>query len=256
MKFIKREITLLLTALMFYTRIPVPAKLEFSEELLNSSTRYFPLVGWIVGSIAGAVFYLAINVFPVHFSVAFSMAVSLFVTGAFHEDGLADFFDGFGGGWNKEKILEIMKDSRLGTYGAIALMMVLLMKFLILSAVEVTVIPLLIITGHSLSRFIAASFVYTDNYARADETSKVKPISKGMSHLDIFIAAIIALSSIALLNNLFYLFLLVPVVAVKLIMGRFFNKWLGGYTGDCLGAAQQISELTIYITYYIIWKFI
>lgn len=256
MNFIKREITLLLTAIMFYTRIPVPAKLEYSEELLNSSSRYFPLVGWIVGAIAGLIFYGSIQVFPVHVSVAFMMAASLIVTGAFHEDGLADFFDGFGGGWTKEKILEIMKDSRLGTYGAIALLMALIIKFLILSTVQVAVIPLLLITGHALSRLVAVSFVYTDHYARADETSKVKPISKGMTHGEIIIAAVIGLLSIALLNNIYYSLLVLPLIPVKLIMGRYFSKWLGGYTGDCLGAVQQISELTIYISYYVIWKYI
>ena len=256
MKYIKREITVFLTAVMFYTRIPVPKNLEFSNDLLNKSTRYFPIIGWIVGGICALMFLLAKIIFPLTVAVLIAMISGLIVTGAFHEDGLADFFDGFGGGWTREKILEIMKDSRLGTYGAIALLMTLLGKFFLLLVIPQAVIPYVIITGHSLSRFVASSFVYTHNYARADETSKVKPIAKGMGHFDVFFSAVTGLLSIALLNNLLYLLIIFPLGIVKFIMGRKFNKWLGGFTGDCLGAVQQISELVIYLSYYVIWKYI
>jgi adenosylcobinamide-GDP ribazoletransferase len=241
---------------MFYTRIPVPRRLEYTPEILNHSTRYFPVVGWIVGIISGGVFFASAMIFPVNISVAFSMAAGLLVTGAFHEDGLADFFDGFGGGWTKEKILEIMKDSRLGSYGGIALFMALLMKFLILSAVDKSVIPFLMITGHSLSRFTAASFVYTHNYARADETSKVKPIGKGITHAEFIFAAVTGLAPVLLLNNPLFFLLIFPLIPVKMIMGHYMQKWLEGYTGDCLGAVQQVSEIVIYLSYYAIWKFI
>lgn len=256
MKIIKNEINLFLLAVMFYTRIPCPAGVKYSPEALNRSTKYFPVMGWIVGGIAGLVFTLSLIVFPREVSIILSMISSILITGAFHEDGLADFCDGFGGGWTKEKILEIMKDSRLGSYGAIGLFLALLLKYTLLVSFPVAVVPLVLFIAHSLSRLIAASFIYTHSYARADEESKVKPIAKGIGHFDMLITAILGFLPLALLRNLIFVIVLVPLLIAKTIIGRYFNKWLGGFTGDCLGATQQISELIIYLTFLVIWKFL
>ena len=110
----KKQFRVLLTAIMFYTRIPVPATLEYSPERLNRATRYFPLIGWIVGGVGAGVFYGLSLILPLQVSVFLSMLATIFLTGAFHEDGFADFCDGFGGGYTREKILTIMKDSRIG----------------------------------------------------------------------------------------------------------------------------------------------
>ena len=117
----RRQIELLLTAVMFYTRIPCPAWVGHSEELLNKATIYFPVMGWVVGGVAGAVYWAAARLFGADVGLLLSIIASVLLTGAFHEDGFADMCDGFGGGWTREKILLIMKDSRLGTYGAVGL---------------------------------------------------------------------------------------------------------------------------------------
>lgn len=109
------------TALMFFTRIPVPGSIPYSKELLNKALRFFPLVGGIVGGIGAGILWLGMLIFPFPLALLLSMVVTIFITGAFHEDGFADFCDGYGGGITKERILEIMKDSRLGTYGTIGL---------------------------------------------------------------------------------------------------------------------------------------
>lgn len=124
-----KEFKIFLTAIMFYTRIPVGNIKGWSNDMLNKSTRYFPLIGYIVGGIGALVFWGASQLFPIHIAVILSIVGTIFLTGAFHEDGFADFCDGFGGGIGTEKILDIMKDSRLGTYGSIGLLSMLALKF-------------------------------------------------------------------------------------------------------------------------------
>ncbi len=168
-EFISTEIKLFFTAVMFYTRIPCPPNIDHKEEYLNLSTKYFPLIGWIVGGITAGVFYLANIVFPLSVSIILSIISGILTTGAFHEDGFADFCDGFGRGWTKEKILDIMKDSRIGTYGAAALVLILLLKYFALSSVDVKMLPFLLIAAHSLSRLSEVSLIYTHKYSRDDE---------------------------------------------------------------------------------------
>ena len=117
---IKEEIKIFFTSLMFYTRLPCPSYIDHSENYLNKATRYFPLIGIIVGTISFLLFWIFNQIFNVEISIIIAIATGILITGAFHEDGFADTFDGFGGGWTKEKILEIMKDSRIGAYGAIS----------------------------------------------------------------------------------------------------------------------------------------
>jgi len=118
---IKREIHIFLTSIMFYTRIPCPRWVDHSPDYLNQATRYFPLVGWIVGGVyAGSIVVLTMFFSPL-ISIILGLAISVLMTGAFHEDGFTDMCDGFGGGWTREKILLIMKDSRVGTFGLVGL---------------------------------------------------------------------------------------------------------------------------------------
>ncbi len=241
---------------MFYTRIPCPKWVDHSEEYLNKATKYFPLIGWIVGGFTAGVFYLFQYILPVPVSIILSMISGILLTGAFHEDGFADVCDGFGGGWTKEKILEIMKDSRIGTYGTAGLVLILLLKFFLLNSIEVSVLPFVLIVAHSLSRFSAATFIFTHDYAREDDKSKVKPVAKRMSAGHLIFAGFFGLLPILLLGNEIYLVIVLPVFLMKWYLGKYFNKWIGGYTGDCLGAAQQITEVTIYLSFLVLWKFI
>ncbi|MFM9835282.1 MAG: adenosylcobinamide-GDP ribazoletransferase, partial [Methylophilaceae bacterium] len=110
-----------LLAIGFFTRIPVPSFADFHEAELNHSGKYFTLVGIIVGLVGAIAYYIFSMVFPTSIALLISMASTIYLTGAFHEDGLADSADGLGGGWQREQILTIMQDSRIGTYGAVAL---------------------------------------------------------------------------------------------------------------------------------------
>lgn len=254
----KKQLTLFFTALTFYTRLPCYSLANFTEEYINKSSRYFPLVGWIVGGFGAIVYILTSIILPHSIAVLSSIISMILITGAFHEDGFADFCDGFGGGNTKEQILTIMKDSGIGTYGLIGLVSMLALKYFSLFEMNYSIIPLALIASNSISRFTAISFMYTHEYARKnDSTSKSPQVAKKISLLDIIIAAVFGILPVILMGYI-YLLALIPIFTVRQIMGVYFNKKINGYTGDTLGAIQQITEITFYIFILIVqqWKFI
>jgi adenosylcobinamide-GDP ribazoletransferase len=240
----KNEIQLFFTALTYFTRLPCGAWGKHSEQDLNHAAKYFPLVGVVVGSVAAAVFVLASWMLPVALAVLLSMVATLLLTGAFHEDGLSDTADGLGGGWDKEQILTIMKDSRIGNYGAAALFMALLIKFQALTYIPVARLPIVLIVAHSVSRFASTLLAYTQSYVR--ENGKAKPIVQHISSRELVVAALFGLGPLALLNPHFW-WALLPLIPLWLWFSHKLKKLLGGYTGDCLGAMQQLCEVTFYL---------
>jgi adenosylcobinamide-GDP ribazoletransferase len=232
-----------LTAICFFTRIPVSLP-DFQESDLNHSTRYFPLVGVLVGVVSAGVYYLAHRVLPQDVSVLLSMLTSLLMTGAFHEDGLADAVDGLGGGYTKERVLEIMQDSRIGSFGATALVMALLAKFTVLTHIDAVSLPLVMIAGHSVSRMMAVLVIYRQSYVR--EGGKAKPLATKLTKGELLLAALFGF-------GILYFFELAQLKALALVIlvwfwfSRLIQKRIGGYTGDCLGAMQQLTEIAFYV---------
>jgi adenosylcobinamide-GDP ribazoletransferase len=243
----RNQLHIFLNAIMFYTRIPVPKNLTYSDEILNRSTHYFPFIGWIVGGIGAAVFYGLQFVFPPELAILLSILTTIFVTGAFHEDGFADFCDGFGGGYTKEKILTIMKDSRIGTYGSIGLVGMLATKFMSLYAVDLAMIPLILVTGHSVSRLMPILVIYSSEYSRDDATSKSKPIGKKGKGIDFMLALFFGLAFLVFLPLTYSLAILPVLLITTFVFKSYITRKIGGYTGDCLGALQQISEVIFYL---------
>ena len=235
-------------AIRFFTRLPVPRWVGHSSEALERSSRYFPLVGLIVGAIAALTFALTLLVWPKTLAVLAAMAITLYITGAFHEDGWSDMVDGFGGGWEKAQILKIMKDSRIGSFGAVALVMMLLTKFCALVEIDAALIAFALIAGHTLSRLYATLVMSRLDYVR--DEGKSKPLATSISHGSLAFAAFTALLS--LLPLLFVLPVrqtfagIVLAGLATLWLARMFKKQIGGYTGDCLGATQQLSEVAFY----------
>ena len=246
------QLNYFLLALAFFTRIPIPASTPYSAERLNHASRYFAAVGLIIGLICGGTLWIFTMLLPSSSAIVISMVFGLLLTGAFHEDGLADMCDGLGGGLDRERKLVIMKDSRIGSYGAITLIMALLLKFTLLqglagSGVSTAVLALLVM--HPLSRALSGSLIFDMSYVRDEETGKSKPLANNQQPSDL----LCLLATAALL-----LLLLSPLAASLLILLLFafrqsFRRWLqghiGGYTGDCLGAAQQLSELLGYLLF-------
>lgn len=260
----KKQIELFFIALMFYTRLPIWFPVEHTDDKLNKATRYFPLVGWIVGGISFMVYYASMQLFPVQIAVLLSMLAGILTTGAFHEDGLADFFDGFGGGWTKERILEIMKDSRVGTYGMVATIVQLALKYSAILALFEWVgstnwlyVSLLFICYHSLARWCAIQLCFLLDYVREDELSKAKPIAKKQTLkevIGVYIWGLLPL--IALMSfNWMYILVFLPLLPLLFYFKGYLKKWLGGYTGDCLGACEQIAEVVVLLAMLGLWKF-
>ncbi|HEX8016830.1 MAG TPA: adenosylcobinamide-GDP ribazoletransferase [Flavobacterium sp.] len=260
----KKELHIFFTCLMFYTRIPCPKNISHDPEYLNKATRYFPLIGWIVGSISFVAFYVSSLFLSTETAVILAIIASILTTGAFHEDGFADVCDGFGGGWTKEKILMIMKDSAIGAYGAIGLVLLFLLKFKLLSesvllfSSEKYLVFLLFISAHSLSRLAAISIIFTHQYSRDDASSKSKPIAKNHSWTEVLGSFFFGLIPLLALSYFQYkiLLVLIPVFLTRYFLARYFQKWIDGYTGDCLGATQQVCEVVYYLSILFIWKFI
>lgn len=246
----QRQWQIFLVSLAFFTRLPIPADTPYSTQHLNQANRYFGAVGIIIGLISAAVYLLAILIWPPELALALAMVTSILTTGAFHEDGLADVFDGFGGGWTVECKLDIMKDSRLGTYGAASLVMMLGCKWVSLSAlarIDPALPAILLIVMHSISRICAASLIFSYPYVRADQQSKVKPLANQQSQQDLWILLGTGLVMLLLLPIDAAITLTLVMVAIRYLCGKWFQQQLGGYTGDCLGAAQQIAELSGYM---------
>jgi adenosylcobinamide-GDP ribazoletransferase len=255
----KKQVDIFFTAVMFLTRLPVPKRIDHSPIILQKSARYFPWVGMIVGLIASGTYIACVQILSPAISIFFSMVISIFTTGAFHEDGFADVCDAFGGGWTKEKILLIMKDSRLGTYGVIGLIAILGLKFLLLLQLSglfgLFTFAVLITTGNTLSRFAALTILQQYEYVSDPGTSKSKPLAdRKLSFAEMVIAIVGASLSFLFLKPIFLL-TIIPIALTRIYLGNYFNKWIGGYTGDCLGATQQVSEIVFYLASILIWKF-
>jgi len=263
--FLKHEALLFLVALQFLTRIPVPSFLGFKVEWLSQSLRYFPLVGLLVGILQSGLLFCFLAWLPLSVSLVITMALGLLLTGGFHEDGWADVCDGMGGGYTPEKILTIMKDSRVGAYGSMGLTWMLLAKFVVLTEIPLTHIVFALLFAHTFSRLCATLLIIFFEHVGDAEHSKTKPLGNQMriSHwMFSFALALLCfygadsfssfsgLQQAALSVSEFWFLTLTCLVLMFFaagVCGFYFKHRIGGYTGDCLGATQQICELTCYL---------
>lgn len=253
----RKELQIFLTAVMFFTRIPCPKWVNHDAEFLRQSSKYFSLVGLIVGGIGALVFCVSALLWSAEIAILLSMVATIYTTGAFHEDGFADVCDGLGGGWTKEKILSIMKDSRLGTYGAVGLGLLLAVKFTALHALTQSTyhIALCIIAGHSVSRSIATTLIFTLPYVRDTDDSKAKPAAKNISLSMLLLNLAIGIVPLLFFNTPLVFLTLIPCYLAKVFLARKFKKWLGGQTGDCAGAVQQFTEVVFYLSTVALWTY-
>ncbi len=266
------ELRLLAVALQFLTRIPVPLR-RFDPQWLHHSARHFPAVGMLVGAFGACVLAGASLIWPAPVAVLASMAATAWLTGGFHEDGLADTCDGLGGAVSRERALEIMKDSRLGSYGALGLAFTIALKaaaLVALAAHSIAVAAGALVFAHAASRACAVVLMGALPYAGDVDHAKAKPMARPAGALapavalgwtlalaaavaltgsgtaaDALPAALAAVLPAALPSALAAA--LLAALAVTAWCGRWLRRRLGGYTGDTLGATQQWTELSIYL---------
>ena len=257
-QFIKHEWRLLLVAVQFLTRLPVPQFANYNPQWLHQSSRHFPGVGLLVGLLCAGVFWLGSILFTPLVAGVISTTFGIKLTGAFHEDGLADSCDGLGGGLTRERTLEIMKDSRLGTYGVLGLVSALLIKISLLASMPLSVAIVALIIGHTASRLLCISLLALLPYGGEIEHAKAKPMAQQLTPFQGLLSSAWLLLAGVLVVLLFpntvqqlgiwqwLLALLLGIVATD-YMRRLLHRRLEGYTGDGLGATQQLSEIAIYI---------
>lgn len=248
---VKAQLNLFYLALSFFTRLPVPKTMHYSECLLNKANRYFSLVGLITGVLLALSYVIFSEFLPANISILLTMGISLLLTGAFHEDGLADMADGIGGAFTVQKRLIIMKDSRIGTYGAVTLVIALLLKFSLLVELakqDSNYLLLAIILAEMLSRAIAGSLISSMPYVSDIEQSKSKPLAQAQSSSELSLLLLIGIAPLAFYSSEMIFSLLILLLVFRWSFKRWLMARIGGFTGDCLGAGQQISELLIYLT--------
>ena len=233
---------------VFLTRLPFNTKRKFQTQDLAHSSRCFPLIGLLVGAISGAVFILAakINLNPLT-SAFLAITVGAFVTGALHEDGLADVIDGFGGGNSKKDKLRIMRDSHIGTYGMLALVLNVGLRISVLSELPGPWVTAETLVGTAvLSRSLLPGMMHLTPCARTDG------LAAGAGRPS-FRNAVIAFCigcviTWPLFGGWITIVAFVCAVISALVMAFIAHRQIGGYTGDVLGATQQISEVVILMT--------
>ncbi|HEX3139290.1 MAG TPA: adenosylcobinamide-GDP ribazoletransferase [Rhizobacter sp.] len=248
---ILHELRLFFIALQFFTRLPVPRWVGYQPEWLHESARHFPLVGALVGAVGAGVLWAALVLFPMPVAVGLSMAATVLLTGAFHEDGLADTCDALGGAVSRERALEIMKDSRIGSYGAVGLLLVLGLKAVTLVALPAPVVFAALILGHTASRAAAVALIRWLPYAGDVAHAKAKPLAQRVSAAGFAVAWawVVAVGGALVLWHAAWWPLVLMGIAAAVVCAVACALWLkrrlGGMTGDTLGATQQLSELLV-----------
>lgn len=248
---LKKQWILFCYALSFFSRFPVSQSINFQAFPFHLGNAYLPLVGVMHAMCWGSVYYLAHMVFDNNISVILMLFAGVLFTGAFHEDGFADSCDGFGGGYNKQQCLAIMKDSQIGSYGTLALIILFALKINLLidlsqqyAEQQYFLFFIVLINAAVLSRFSVMCLMQTSNYAR-NEVSKATHVSHRLPRRYFFAALLLSLFPLYFLPHLWSL-VIVGVLAISTLLCRaFFHHKLGGYSGDCLGFAQQLNELLI-----------
>ena len=233
---------------MFFTRLPFWKIAEVPAEYFKNVVSLWPLAGWLTSGISVLVLYAAALVFPASVAVVLAIASRLLVTGCLHEDGLADFFDGFGGGRNREGILAIMKDSHIGSYGTIGLILYFALLFLTLNSLPLEVAGAAMLAGDPFSKAVSGMIINRLPYARKAEEAKNRTVYSRMTageYADCILCGIVPL---VWLPSTHYLLATLAPLLVWYLLTSYMKKKIGGYTGDCCGAMFLLTELAFYLT--------
>lgn len=252
MKFImqntKQQLTLFFYALSYFTRVPIPASIGFDNKQFHKANAYLPLIGVVIAFVMILAFYLCQLLFSIPVSIILMLSVSLLLTGALHEDGFADCCDGFGGGYDAVQRLKIMKDSQIGSYAGIGLVVIFLLKFnLLMELAEISTEALAIslTVAHVFSRYGALCIMQSLLYVRVEKEGKVQGLAKKLSYAYFTFASLITFAVLLLLSFEDAVFTMMSTAMAVYLLRHLFNKTLAGYSGDCLGFTQQCLELTL-----------
>ena len=237
----------LLAAFIFFTRLPFWRIKEVPAECFKHVVPYWPWVGWLTGGLMSLVLWLGAQVMPVSLAWILAIVTRLLITGCLHEDGLADFFDGFGGGTTRERTLAIMKDSHIGTYGVISLIVYFLLM-MEMRNIPLSLLCILVFCGDCWGKFCASQLINFLPYARKEEDSKAKVVYNRMNLREIWISILGgSIPFLIFLPSHLWMALIIPIVVLFFLV-QLMKRRIQGYTGDCCGATFLLCELSFYLT--------
>lgn len=237
-------------ALIFFTRLPFWRIYQPPQSSYKAVVEFWPLAGWLTGGIMASALYLGSMAFPWPVAVVLAIVVRLLVTGALHEDGLADFFDGFGGGADRDRILAIMKDSHIGTYGVIGLILYILLLGATLCCMPLRIAAIAVLAADPFAKLVSCSLVTMLPYARNEEEAKNKTVYRKISvpaAIGLALQGLLPMLLMLWLTSIEWYFVMVVPYMVMCFLYLLIRRKLGGYTGDCCGAVCLLVELSIYL---------
>jgi adenosylcobinamide-GDP ribazoletransferase len=240
----------ILASFIFFTRLPFWKLRQPPKACYQSVVEHWPLTGWLTGALMGATIYFGSVVMPYYLVVVLAILVRVLVTGALHEDGLADFIDGFGGGSSRQKILDIMKDSRIGTYGVLGLIFYLLVLAAAIYSIPPYYAALMVFAADPYSKMITSQLILMMPYARREEEAKSKTVYRkfdAKAGISLALQGLLPMAAFIYIMDIpWEAIIFIPAIVMYLLYLYIWKK-LGGYTGDCCGAVCLLVELSVYL---------
>ncbi len=231
-----------LQALSFLTILPVGQRLPQEGKLLARSMPFFPLVGLVIGLLLALGYFLLSFLFPKPLALWLTIGLLAFLTRCLHLDGFADTVDGLASGGTREKILEVMRDSRIGAFGVISLILLIGGKYIALDQIPSLSIPYVLILMAVIGRNSMVLVCYRSPYARSSQ-GLGKPFAENLGAREMILSFASAFGIALLLMGLKGIVVFLGICLFSLVYRFFFIKKLGGVTGDILGAANELTEL-------------
>lgn len=235
----------LLVAIQLLTCIPLSLRSAPSADDLRWASVFFPIVGLLIGLSGASVYKASAALVPPSAALTIAMLAIVILTGGLHEDGLADCADGFAGGRDRERVLDIMRDSRIGTFGALALLFAVLLKFTLLASLTQSDVVRGLIMAPVVSRYLVLPLALVLRPARADGLGRTFAAHVGSSQT--WLGAVSVAIVGALMYHRAFLALAAASCSAVAIFGWYCHRRIGGITGDCFGAAIQVAEITTYL---------
>ena len=242
----------ILAAISFFTRLPLWRLVDIPRSYYERVVPLWPLAGWITGGCMTLVFWGTSFILPTDICIVVALVTRVLLTGALHEDGFADFCDGFGGGHDRKRTLEIMKDSHIGTYGVLGLVLYFMLMYCVIGGIPTEVIPLLFLCGDPLCKYVSSNLIRILPYSRTEAEAKNKLVYSTTKWKESIISLVIGIAPLAIMVisgsiPLMWLYAIIPTILVFTIMATMMFRRIQGYTGDCCGALFLMCELAFYI---------
>lgn len=236
---------------IFFTRLPFWRLHQPPKECYQAAVEHWPLTGWLTGGAMAATLWFGSMLLPHLLAVIAAVVVRLLLMGALHEDGLADFLDGFGGGGrDRQRILDIMKDSHIGTYGVLGLILYELLLVATLYSLPTEIAALAILAADPYSKMVTSQLIIMMPYARREEEAKSKTVYRKIQPLagvSLAIQGLLPMVGFLYLTGLSWEYIIfLPGLVMYFLYLLIWNR-LRGYTGDCCGAVCLLVELTVYL---------